>query len=115
MKEYNIIKMLGSGGFGSVMLGVHYLTKEKRAIKIIDASKFGNAQDIDIVFREAEMLKIINHPNIVKFHHFFTLKNMKVAIIMDYLEGGELGHYVRCIKVVKIKRILLVFNYFIAK
>jgi serine/threonine protein kinase len=32
--EYEIIKELGRGGFGTVVLGVHKLTKEKVAIKI---------------------------------------------------------------------------------
>ena len=36
--HYNFftIKLLGSGGFGKVLLGEHKLTKEKVAIKIIN-------------------------------------------------------------------------------
>ena len=40
------------------------------------------------------MLKSLKHDNIVKVHNCLTLKNMKVAIIMEYLEGGELLQYV---------------------
>lgn len=32
----------------------------------------------------------LNHPNIVKILKFFTIKNMHVAILMEYLQGGEL-------------------------
>lgn len=50
----------------------------------------GNAQDIDMVFREAEMLKSLRHKNIVNIYKCYTLANMQVVFIMEYLEGGEL-------------------------
>ena len=49
---------------------------------------------IDMVFREAEMLKSLHHKNIVKIHNCYTLPNMEVVFIMEYLEGGELLEYV---------------------
>lgn len=56
-----------------------------------------------MVFREAEVLKQLNHKNIVKILNSFTLSNMQVlelilyiqvVFIMEYLEGGELLDYV---------------------
>jgi MAP/microtubule affinity-regulating kinase len=43
-----------------------------------------------MVFREAEMLKSLVHKNIVKIYNCFTLANMQVVFVMEYLEGGEL-------------------------
>lgn len=43
-----------------------------------------------MVFREAEVLKSMNHINIVKIHNFYTLNDKEVVFIMEYLEGGEL-------------------------
>ena len=43
-----------------------------------------------MVFREAEMLKQLKHRNIVRIHNCYTLPNMDVIFIMEYLEGGEL-------------------------
>jgi MAP/microtubule affinity-regulating kinase len=63
------------------------------AIKIIDTCKIGNAQDIDMVFREAELMKSLRHKNIVKIMNCYTLPNMQVVIIMEYLQGGELLEY----------------------
>ena len=54
----------------------------------------GNASDIDMVFAEGEMLKNLHHKNIVKILNCFTLKNMRVAFVMEYLGGGELKDYV---------------------
>lgn len=47
-----------------------------------------------MVFREAELLKSLAHKNIVKIENCFTLSNMEVAFIMEYLEGGELLEYI---------------------
>ncbi|KAL4488528.1 hypothetical protein ABPG72_013096 [Tetrahymena utriculariae] len=88
--EYDMVKELGQGGFGKVLLGVHRVTKDKVAIKIVQTNLIGNAQDIDMVFREAEIMKSLNHKNIVKIKNCFTLQNMQVVFIMEYLEGGEL-------------------------
>ena len=49
-----------------------------------------STNDIDAIFVEAEALKSMRHDNIVKVHNCLTLKNMQVAIIMEFLEGGEL-------------------------
>ena len=47
-----------------------------------------------MVFREVEMLKSLNHKNIVKIMNCYTLPNMEVIIVMEFLEGGELLDYV---------------------
>lgn len=41
--EYEIVKELGEGGFGKVVLGIHKITKSKVAIKIIKTYMIGNA------------------------------------------------------------------------
>jgi MAP/microtubule affinity-regulating kinase len=46
-----------------------------------------------MVFREAELMKSLNHRNIVKILNCYTLPNMQVVIIMEYLQGGELLGY----------------------
>ena len=90
-----MLKVLGEGGFGKVFLGQHKTTSELVAIKLVNMNKIGNAQDVDMVFREAEMLKNLNHKNIVKIKNCYTLSNMQVVYIMEYLEGGELYDYLK--------------------
>lgn len=43
-----------------------------------------------MVFREAGIMKSLDHKNIVKIKNCFTLSNMQVVFVMEYLEGGEL-------------------------
>ncbi|CAD8106440.1 unnamed protein product [Paramecium primaurelia] len=92
---YQIIKTLGEGGFGKVMLGKHKLTQEQVAIKIIDSGKLWNAADIDLVFREAEVMKNLRHKNIIKIINCYTLPSMQVILIMEFLEGGDLVDYIQ--------------------
>ena len=47
-----------------------------------------------MVFREAEMLKSLNHKNIVQLINCFAMKSKEMVFIMEYLEGGELLKYV---------------------
>ncbi len=86
--EYEMSKKLGEGGFGNVYLARHRQTGENFAIKIIKTENIGSVSDIDNIFVEAEILKSLNHENIVKVYNCLTLKNMEVAIIMECLQGG---------------------------
>jgi serine/threonine protein kinase len=58
------------------------------AIKVLKASRLGSTTDIDMIFREAESMKTLNHPNIVKIINCYTLKDMKMVVMMEYMEGG---------------------------
>lgn len=92
--EYAIVKILGQGGFGKVYLATHKKTSEKVAIKITNAGGIDNSDEIESIFSEAETVKALNHPNIVKIINFFVIKKtLQTYFIMEYLEGGELLRY----------------------
>ena len=44
--------------------------------------------------KEIEALTKLQHKHIVKMYHsFFLPKKQQIAIVMEYLQGGELGQY----------------------
>ena len=89
--EYKILKILGQGGFGKVYAAIHKKTKEKVAIKITNAGGIDNCEDVESIFSEAETLKSLVHPNIVKVINFFVIKKtLQTYFVMEHLEGGEL-------------------------
>ena len=94
LAEYEMLNLLGEGGFGKVFLARHKQTGQKYGIKIIKTENIGSVNDIHSIFVEAEILKSLKHQNIVKVHKCLTMKNMEVVIIMEYLEGGDLLKYV---------------------
>ena len=69
-------------------LAKNIITNELAAIKILKTDKNSSSTDIDMIFKESEILKSLNHPNIVKILNCFALTDMRVVIVMEYLEGG---------------------------
>ena len=41
--------------------------------------------------REAKILEVLHHPNIIKFKEVYKTKKGKLCIVMDYADGGDLG------------------------
>ena len=58
-------KTIGEGTFGKVKEGVHRLTGEKVAIKILEKAKIKEIADVERVTREIYIMKLIRHPNII--------------------------------------------------
>ncbi|KAL4470208.1 hypothetical protein ABPG74_011819 [Tetrahymena malaccensis] len=91
---YKILQKVGKGGYGSVYEAKHRITKERIAIKMINGSNIRSAKDIEMMFKEIGLLKNLNHKNIIKVLNCYTLKSeMKLAIVLEYLEGGDLREY----------------------
>ena len=80
---------LGAGAFGEVWLCNHTITNELRAVKVL--LKEGIPQEeIDkrSVFLEVEILKSLDHPNILKVYEYFE-DTSKYYIVMEYCKGGD--------------------------
>ncbi len=89
--RYRIGREIGAGGMGSVFLGMDVQTEEQVAIKRLNPELTRNDPDIIQRFeREAEALRRLNHPNIVKvFAH--TVENDRHYIVMEFVSGGSLA------------------------
>lgn len=48
--------------------------------------------------KEAKILELLNHPNIVKFREVYMTKKGKLCIVMEYANGGDLGGKVKEMK-----------------
>lgn len=90
---YNKEKILGKGGYGEVLLLKHKLTGQKIAAKVVDVSEFlSKANNISKGLKEAKYLITLDHANIINLESVFLLKK-NIIIFMEYIEGGELKHY----------------------
>jgi 5'-AMP-activated protein kinase catalytic alpha subunit len=71
--DYSLLKSIGEGTFGKVKLGVHQLTNEKVAIKILEKKRIVDVADVERVSREIHILKLIRHPNIIQLYEVITM------------------------------------------
>lgn len=68
--NYEVKQKLGNGKFGLVKLGIHKKTGRKVAIKIINKTNM-SLEDQGLVKTEIEILKVCQHPNIIKLYDVF--------------------------------------------
>ena len=70
---YIEMKKIGEGAFGKVFEVQHKVTKVFRAMKIINKNKMslGNEEE-DALINEINIVKSLDHPNIMKVYEFFS-------------------------------------------
>eukprot|EP00401_Gymnodinium_catenatum_P040193 CAMPEP_0117608500 /NCGR_PEP_ID=MMETSP0784-20121206/80840_1 /TAXON_ID=39447 /ORGANISM="" /LENGTH=416 /DNA_ID=CAMNT_0005411775 /DNA_START=1 /DNA_END=1248 /DNA_ORIENTATION=- len=87
--HYILGKTIGEGTFGKVKLGTHIATGEKVAVKILERERIKEVADVERVAREIHILKIIQHPHIIKLYEVIETPE-QLFLIMEYCSGGEL-------------------------
>ena len=108
IREFEFHRVLGQGGFGITYLGWNVALDISVAIKeYLPADLATREQDLSVVpqvpraaadfqwglerfLDEARILARLQHPNIVRVHHFFQAHST-AYIAMDYVEGEDLS------------------------
>lgn len=89
--KYKLLKTIGKGNFAKVKLAKHVPTSKEVAIKIIDKTQL-NASSLQKLYREVRIMKLLDHPNIVKL--FQVIETEKTLyLVMEYASGGEVFDY----------------------
>ncbi|XP_015599708.1 serine/threonine-protein kinase MARK2 isoform X24 [Cephus cinctus] len=89
--KYKLLKTIGKGNFAKVKLAKHVPTGKEVAIKIIDKTQL-NPGSLQKLFREVRIMKMLDHPNIVKL--FQVIETEKTLyLVMEYASGGEVFDY----------------------
>lgn len=68
ISNFLIDRTLGEGTFGKVKQGIHTITSEKVAIKILEKDKIQDQMDIDRIAREIKILKKIRHARVIQLY-----------------------------------------------
>ena len=89
--KYEVKQKIGKGKFGLVKAGINKETKKPVAIKIM-AKKNMDKSDMELAKVEIDILKISQHPNIIKLYDVFENENY-IYIIMENCSGGDLLSY----------------------
>lgn len=96
IKDFSLIKVLGRGSFGKVMLALHKNTKIIYALKILKKERVINANNITYLQLEKHVLVEVSknrHPFLMTMEYCFQdLYN--VYFCTEYLAGGDLLHHI---------------------
>lgn len=88
-KKYEYISTIGNGTFGKVRLYRDRKCKSiSYAIKTLKKDIF-NRHSIDSIKREVEILRSLDHPNIVKYFETYE-DDIYLHIVMEYIPGDNL-------------------------
>ncbi|XP_054630827.1 serine/threonine-protein kinase NIM1 [Dunckerocampus dactyliophorus] len=85
---YKIRGEIGCGNFSHVKLGIHALTKDKVAIKILDKTKLDQKTQ-RLLSREISSMEKLHHPNIIRLYEVVETLS-RLHLVLEYAGGGEL-------------------------
>lgn len=92
--DFQIIRTLGIGAFGRVMLVKHKKTNLHYAMKILDKNKLVKTKQIEHTFNEKKVLQSLKFPFVVSMEFFFK-DNSFLYMVLPFVNGGELFTYLR--------------------
>ena len=103
--EYELKEKLGEGAYGSVYKVQQKFTNYLRAVKaikkkLVDSSEFYN---------EIEVLKALDHPNIIKLFDCYQDKSY-YYMVEEYCSGGDLFDYIQKEKFFTERKAGTIFN-----
>lgn len=90
--RYKFISVIGHGGAGTVYRALDSLLAKEVAIKRLHIA----SDDQTIRFqREARLAGTLKHENVMKVLDFGITEKNEPYLIIDYVDGESLGHYIR--------------------
>jgi calcium-dependent protein kinase len=87
--DYKKVNFLGEGSFAAVYRVQNRITDSIRAMKVINKSSACSEEDDKEIFNEINILRTLDHPNILKIFEFYSNKE-SYSIVTELCSGGEL-------------------------
>ena len=93
IEDITLLRLLGKGSYGEVYLSLKQNANKPFATKKVKRKKTDD--EMTKYFKnEINILRILNHPNIVKLEEIKMDEN-NYYIVMEYINGGELSDYLK--------------------
>ena len=99
--NYRISDMLGQGAYGEVRMCVYKedmkdkrsSVKDHRAVKILSQNYMEDKERASFK-NEVACMKNLDHPNIIKMHHFYD-EQTRFLLITETCKGGDLYEHIK--------------------
>ncbi len=92
--RYKIVKKLGEGGMGEVYAAEHVHIAKKVAIKLLRREVVSNEEAVSRFRQEARSASTIGHRNIIGIDDFGQLKDGRIYLCMEFLNGLPLNELI---------------------
>jgi len=89
VSDFELLKVLGRGQFGKVMLVRRPATGEVLAMKVLKKSLFADPKEAERVLTERRIMAENRHPYVASLRYAFQTRH-KVYLLTDFVAGGDL-------------------------
>ena len=89
MEDFTLLKMIGKGSYGKVLLVKKNDSDEVFAMKMLKKEYIARRNQIEHTRTERSILEKVNHPFVVKLRYAFQ-NPKKLYFVLEYCPGGEL-------------------------
>jgi serine/threonine-protein kinase len=93
--RYRVDRVIGVGGMGVVVAATHLELLEPRAIKLMLPRALASAEAVERFLREARASSRLKGERVARVHDVGRLGDGAPFIVMEYLEGQDLGAIVK--------------------
>ncbi|OHT02848.1 CAMK family protein kinase [Tritrichomonas foetus] len=109
MKRYKDRRQIGKGSYGKVYLMRDTQTNELVVVKTIPI-KSKDTKSKSTAQREAKLLRMMQHPNIIMYLDSFFDSQGDFCIVLEYADGKDLQKYLETHKQIAEKQVLQIFT-----
>jgi len=89
VEDFKLLKLIGKGNFGKVMLVKMLSTDETFAMKMLSKKHIIENNEIEHTMAECRILQRLRHPFLINLHYAFQTED-NLYLILDFVNGGEL-------------------------
>ncbi|KAJ1442339.1 kinase-like domain-containing protein [Ochromonadaceae sp. CCMP2298] len=93
-QHFDLLKLIGEGAFGKVLLVRNRLDKKVYAMKVISKKLLKKKNNTQYMKSERDILTKVEHPFIVALYFAFQSET-KLFLVLEFLGGGELFFHLR--------------------
>ncbi len=106
--RYRMIKHIGKGAFGIVVLVNDIMVNEDIVLKFLNASMSSDENIIKRFVHELRYARKVTHENIIRIYDFITFGN-SYAISMEYFSSHSLAYEMKLHKQMRLERVLKIY------
>ena len=87
--EFEVVSLLGRGGFAAVYEAKDRMLDRRVAIKQLRLDKIKHQRNVKRFIQEARIAATLEHPNVLTVYGL-RIENQRIYMILEYLSGGSL-------------------------